>query len=394
MYNGQLDARYSLVFNATSGTFPGSGNPPMDPNMNYYLLELRMDTVTRTTVSKWQFVQVINGTRVALTAATDLPVALHQGQWHNLKVMQQKTNLSFYLNGQFVGSTTYDSGWGDDRRRFGLYIDVRASNGEGGPFEFFADNIEVIDFVPPDSVEIAGPVIGVLNTTYAFTATTAPLSATTPITYMWEATDQLPVIHSGDLISDAVSFAWSISGTKTITVTAVNSVGTAIATHSIRFPIMLTDIEIAGSFLGMIGDSHIFTAMISPPTATVPITYVWEAADQTSVIHVSNLVTDSILFTWPMSGTKLITVTAQNERGAVTTSHLISIAIIQRVFLPTVMKGCNALFYRANDIAADVDVVLCVEIDSAADVSDGSWGANFGKFGRRIVGHDDRALLR
>jgi len=145
VFNGQLDARYGLAFDATSGTFPDSGTPPMNPYVNYYLLELKMDTTTRTKVAQWQFLRVVNGGRQALTAATNLPVSVNQGQWHNLKVVQQGTSLSFYLNGAFVGSTAYDTGWGNDRRRFGLYIDVRGSNGDNGPFEYFSDNITVRD---------------------------------------------------------------------------------------------------------------------------------------------------------------------------------------------------------------------------------------------------------
>lgn len=145
VYNGQLDARYGLVFDATSGTFPGGGDPPMDPNVNYYLLELRMDTTTRTKVTGWQFLRVVNGARQALTTVANLPFTINQGQWHNLRVVQQGSTLSFYLNGSFVASTTYDTNWGNDRRRFGLYIDVRASNGDNGPFEYFSDNITVRD---------------------------------------------------------------------------------------------------------------------------------------------------------------------------------------------------------------------------------------------------------
>ena len=145
VYNGQLDARYGLAFDASSGTFPDSGNPPMDPYVNYYMLEMRMDTATRSKVSQWQFVKVVNGTRNALTTAANLPIAINQGQWHNMKVVQQGTTLSFYLNSQFVGAAAYDASWGDARRRFGLYIDVRASNGTNGPFEFFTDNIAVRD---------------------------------------------------------------------------------------------------------------------------------------------------------------------------------------------------------------------------------------------------------
>jgi hypothetical protein len=145
VYNGQLDARYGLAFNATSGTFQDDGTPPMDPSVNYYLLEMKIDPTTRTKVGQWQFLRVVNGNRQALTTAANLPISLNQGQWHNLKVVQQGTTLSFYLNGTFVGSTAYDNGWGNDRRRFGLYIDVRASNGEDGPFEYFSDNITVRD---------------------------------------------------------------------------------------------------------------------------------------------------------------------------------------------------------------------------------------------------------
>jgi hypothetical protein len=147
VYKGQLDARYGLVFDATSGTFPGGGDPPMDPSVNYYLLEMRMDTTTNTKVAKWQFLRVVNGARAGLMTATTLPVSINQGQWHNLKVVQQGSVLSFYLNGQLLGSGNwYDTNWGDTRRRFGLYIDVRDTNGEGGsPFEFFSDNIIVRD---------------------------------------------------------------------------------------------------------------------------------------------------------------------------------------------------------------------------------------------------------
>jgi hypothetical protein len=146
VYNGQLDARYGLVFDASSGTFPGSGEPPMDPAVNYYLLEMRMDTSTRTKVAKWQFLRVVNGAREGLMTAATLPVSIDQGQWHNLKVVQQGKVLSFYLNGQLLGTGNwYATDWGDSRRRFGLYIDVRGSNGDNGPFEYFSDNIIVRD---------------------------------------------------------------------------------------------------------------------------------------------------------------------------------------------------------------------------------------------------------
>ncbi len=147
VYNGQLDARYGLAFDASTSTFPDGGDPPMDTGVNYYLLELRMDTTTRTQVAQWQFLRVVNGGRQAITTVAGLPISISQGQWHNLKVTQQGSLLSFYLNGQLVASGYwYDTvNWGDNRRRFGLYIDVRGNNGDNGPFEWWSDNITVRD---------------------------------------------------------------------------------------------------------------------------------------------------------------------------------------------------------------------------------------------------------
>lgn len=143
VYNGELDASYGLVFDASTGTFPGSGNPPMATNVNYYTLELRMDATTRTEVTRWQLVRTTNGARNGITSLANLPSSFSYREWHNVKVVQQGTTISFYLDGQLVGSAVDNSGWDPARRRFGLYIQVRDSNGAGGPFEFFSDNIAV-----------------------------------------------------------------------------------------------------------------------------------------------------------------------------------------------------------------------------------------------------------
>jgi hypothetical protein len=144
VYNGQQDASYGLVFDASGSTFPGSGDPPIAPEYNYYILEMRIGG-DKTNVPQWQFAKVKNGDRSGVTGLANLPITISERQWHNIKVIQQGTTMSFYLNGQFVGSGTLDSDWSTDRRRFGLYMRVRGTNGDHGPFEYFADNITVRD---------------------------------------------------------------------------------------------------------------------------------------------------------------------------------------------------------------------------------------------------------
>jgi hypothetical protein len=82
-------------------------------------------------------------------------------------------------------------------------------------------------------VQITGPATGVLSTTYTFTATISPISATTPITYVWEATGVSSVTHSSSSISDTAAFSWTVAGYQVITVTASNGYSSDVATHTI-----------------------------------------------------------------------------------------------------------------------------------------------------------------
>ena len=82
----------------------------------------------------------------------------------------------------------------------------------------------------PVGINIDGPETGLAGTAYVFTATTAPITTTLPLTYSWLVTGQPPVTHSGGLTDTAV-FTWNITGTQLITVTAWNAAGAVTDTH-------------------------------------------------------------------------------------------------------------------------------------------------------------------
>ena len=65
---------------------------------------------------------------------------------------------------------------------------------------------------------------------YVFTATVSPITATQPVTYLWQATGQTPLEQSSGL-SHTVTFTWEAPGTQTITVTVTNAGGTISSTH-------------------------------------------------------------------------------------------------------------------------------------------------------------------
>ena len=75
-------------------------------------------------------------------------------------------------------------------------------------------------------VSIFGPSAGALDTPYTFTASIDLLTGTVvpPVTYAWQATDQVSVVHKGGL-EDTVVFSWAVVGRKTLVVTATGESG-------------------------------------------------------------------------------------------------------------------------------------------------------------------------
>ena len=206
-------------------------------------------------------------------------------------------------------------------------ITVTAQNGWGA----VSDTHVITINVPPSGVVISGPTAGAVNTTYTFTATVSPVTATQPITYVWQATGQAPVTHTVNDRSDAVTFAWNTHGTQAITVTAQNGWGAVSDTHVIT----VNEVVISGPTAGVVQVGYTFTASVKPAATTQPITYVWEATGQSPVTHTGGL-SDTAIFTWTMPGLqacpepcrRVITVTAMNGWGAVSDTHTITISLM------------------------------------------------------------------
>jgi PKD repeat protein len=181
---------------------------------------------------------------------------------------------------------------------------------------------------PPGNVGIDGPATGLVGMSNTFTATVTPPTATLPITYVWLATGQTPVLNTGGDLDDVVSFTWSTAGTQYITVTVTNAGGAFTATWSISIAdniVPPAEVTVGGSTTGVVGAAATFTADVSPPTATLPITYEWYATGQSPVVHTGGDLDDEISFTWSTTGTQHVTVTAINAGGAFTATWSITI---------------------------------------------------------------------
>lgn len=97
-----------------------------------------------------------------------------------------------------------------------------------------------------------------------------------------------------------------------------------IGAYEVYVPIPPTGVEITGPAQGATNRSYAFTATVTPPTATLPITYVWHASGQEVLSRVQGL-SDTAFFTWTLPGSQIITVTATNIVDTVVATHTFAV---------------------------------------------------------------------
>ena len=85
---------------------------------------------------------------------------------------------------------------------------------------------------PIQQASITGPTMGLTTTDYTFTVNVFPLTATVPITYVWQGSEQLVVMTNSTTTSHTISYTWNITGLKAITLTATNEGSIVTATQS------------------------------------------------------------------------------------------------------------------------------------------------------------------
>ena len=101
-------------------------------------------------------------------------------------------------------------------------------------------------------------------------------------------------------------------------------------------------VALSGPTTGTVNAAYTFTATTSPVTATLPITYCWQATGQDNIVTTTNVLSYTATFTWSTAGAKVITVTATNAGGTADDTH--NIIIKQYIYLPMVMKNRSQVY--------------------------------------------------
>jgi len=170
-----------------------------------------------------------------------------------------------------------------------------------------------------------------------FVARVNPISATVPITYWWESAGQSSLTQVNGITSTH-TFTWTTPGSKNVLVTAQNLVGAITATHSITVYMPISDLSIESPSLCQVNQNCSFTARVNPMTATPPMMYLWQSADQPD-FQESNGISSVHALKWTSPGTKRVTVTVRNTVSQVATSA--SVTVRAAIYLPLLLSDAN-----------------------------------------------------
>lgn len=232
---------------------------------------------------------------------------------------------------------------------------LKPANGELGSASLVAregspDPQLIITYGPPPcypatSVTINGATAGVTDQPYSFDASILPATATPPITYTWQATEQSAI--SGQ--QSAITYTWSTPGWKTITVTVANCESSVMDTHLVSITVPppactpVTNLSVSGPTQGITNTAYTFNAQATPSGATKPVVYTWEADEQTSSSGGDVIKS----YTWATPGTKHITVTVSNCSGAAVVVRYHTIEVVPRDQLPDIVV--SGMWYNLGE---------------------------------------------
>ncbi len=124
-----------------------------------------------------------------------------------------------------------------------------------------------------------------------------------------------------------------------------------------------------------------FTAAVTPLTVTLPLTFTWEATGQDTVVHtVEDSYTDTVSYTWSLTGAYALTVTVSNPEGSANAYRTILIDPEYQVYLPLVLRdyppGPRITAFYANVEHADPGQTIILTWTSYKAVTATLWLLN------------------
>jgi len=190
----------------------------------------------------------------------------------------------------------------------------------------FTETLAVEVYQPLTGLTLAGPALLAVNAAGTYTVAPLPVDATQPFTFTWD----------NGVVGATAAYSWTLPGTYTVTVVAEQVHGapgapgaTFTETLAVEVYQPLTGLTINGPAELQPGESGTYTVAPLPLNATLPLTYTWS----------NGTVGATADYSWDITGSHTITVTAQQVYGA-SQSATFNVSILQyRLFIPLILRG-------------------------------------------------------
>jgi PKD repeat protein len=257
---------------------------------------------------------------ISYSGGNSLKYAWHDGTaWHIQTVETAAsgyTSLALDSAGQ-PHISFYD--WGNYRPRYAWYdgtawhIETVDSTGNVGMYSSLALDAAGRPYIsfydaawhdlrfahqcaPLSGVEITGPAVLLMGASGLYTANPIPPNATPPVAFSWD---------NGTVGRTAV-YSWTVPGTYLLTVNAANPCGQAQGSFPVTVVCQPVEgIQVEGPRSLPAGQVGTYQAAVQPISASLPITLTWD----------NGTVGPTAAYSWTMTGTQTIAVTATNECG-------------------------------------------------------------------------------
>ncbi|MFN8596982.1 MAG: hypothetical protein U0559_12470 [Anaerolineae bacterium] len=147
LVEGKGDARFGLIFGASTTTFYADGDDvKMDPSRNYYKFDLNIDPNDETAITTYRLQRYDNGSSTNLINGTPFAAGVvnNIGQWNNIRIVRNlnvASNIQIYVNGHLIIS--FNDATFTGAREFGVHLHSRALNNNANPLKIRFDNVIV-----------------------------------------------------------------------------------------------------------------------------------------------------------------------------------------------------------------------------------------------------------
>jgi hypothetical protein len=297
-----------LIEVVESGTWLGDHSalvldPVGQPHMSYNDNEHKMIKYARYLDGSWQIDEVARclgdgnyckGTSLALDSNGRQHIAFGDGS-------QNATGYA-YFDGYNWQVETVGLGYGYPS----LHLDTN-----GFPHIGFHRGGELKYAYIPECTSISqvfadGPVSVPAGRPALYSATVIPTDTTAP-KFSWD----------NGTSGSPTPYLWGFPGSYSLTVTATNLCTDQVTnSYSVTvFPQPIESVEIRGPRSLAIGFAGLYTAIYSPPTASLPITHTWDNGSLEA----------TATYSWPASGTYRITTTALNPYSQVSDTYSVTV---------------------------------------------------------------------